>query len=493
MFFQTSKKFFLVVNLLLAVCMVGFIIISNISHSKGVSMKASEHIKSVVMGPGAGEYVYDTDQSQIKQTVAKMLDDYPNLEKVSIVVGWFGDTKEAGKIEIAPKVESKEGQSWAVGEYTRDSAERVSVDSGGNIKWGGTPTDESIMEVCALLKEKGIDVVLYPMLFIDDEDKSWRGEIEAKTDEDVDHFFDEYNEFVMHYANLEQDGVQLKSLISDFIIGSEMEGMTSYRNSDNEFKSVEKLKELAADVREAVGADVKLTYAANWTEYHHTEGGWYHMDALWADKNIDYIGIDAYFRLTDEETSGNINPESIKEGWQSGIDYDYYTDGDKQVPLQDKYAVKNFEWFWKNEHVNPDGTKTEWQPGMKPISFTETGFTAIDKTTNEPYKYSDPATAGATLPENSTGDVDPAIQYDAVVGTINFINEIAAKEGNEGMIADITWYNIDPKGQGTDFAHNHELKVAEYEDSLGIYDDDTQIAGLDQTTPIPGSTTGEDS
>ena len=43
---------------------------------------------------------------------------------------------------------------------------------------------------------------------------------------------------------------------------------------------------------------MKVTYAADWSEYHHTAGGWYNLDPLWASSNIDVIGIDAYFPLT---------------------------------------------------------------------------------------------------------------------------------------------------------------------------------------------------
>lgn len=437
-------------------------------------IKASSEVTSVVIGPGAGEYIYDVDKSNVEDTIAKLQQDYPNLTKVSLVVGWFGDTTDAGKINIEPKVESKAGSDWKVGDQTRETASKITVDAKGNLNWGGTPTDESIVEFCSHLKAQGIDVVLYPMLFIDADGKPWRGDIEAKSDADVAHFFKEYDSFIKHYAGLEHNGVQLKNVISDLIIGSEFEKLTSYHNSKFEFKAVQEFKDLAADVRAIVGNDVKLTYAANWSEYHHTEGGWYHMDALWADPNIDYIGLDAYFRITNDKSMKQVTAESVKEGWTSGIDYDYYLKGDEYMPLDERYAVKNFEWFWKNKHVNPDGKETEWSPKMKPIVFTEAGFTAIDKTTNEPYKYYDPSTKGASLPEGSQGYIDPKIQYDAVVGTIQFIKELQSNPDNEGMIAEITWYNIDPKGRGTDWENNHELKLVEVEQ--GYFDEIDQSA-----------------
>jgi len=41
---------------------------------------------------------------------------------------------------------------------------------------------------------------------------------------------------------------------------------------------------------------VKLTYAADWSEYFGYQDGagnrYFHLDALWADEDVDFIGID---------------------------------------------------------------------------------------------------------------------------------------------------------------------------------------------------------
>ena len=38
--------------------------------------------------------------------------------------------------------------------------------------------------------------------------------------------------------------------------------------------------------------DAKLSYAADWSEYHHTKDGWYNLDKLWAAEAVDVVGID---------------------------------------------------------------------------------------------------------------------------------------------------------------------------------------------------------
>ena len=65
---------------------------------------------------------------------------------------------------------------------------------------------------------------------------------------------------------------------------------------------------------------------ADWSEYHHTAGGWYNLDPLWASPNIDFIGIDAYFPLTDGPQA-DYKVDHVIAGWTSGEGYDFiYTD-----------------------------------------------------------------------------------------------------------------------------------------------------------------------
>ncbi|WP_419235592.1 baseplate megatron protein TIM-barrel domain-containing protein [Rickettsia endosymbiont of Nabis limbatus] len=70
------------------------------------------------------------------------------------------------------------------------------------------------------------------------------------------------------------------------------------RDSANNFPAVNELYNLARLVKEIVGNNVQVTYAADWSEYHHTSGGWYNLDPLFASSYIDFVGIDAYFPLT---------------------------------------------------------------------------------------------------------------------------------------------------------------------------------------------------
>ncbi|MDA1155702.1 MAG: glycoside hydrolase TIM-barrel-like domain-containing protein, partial [Proteobacteria bacterium] len=109
-----------------------------------------------------------------------------------------------------------------------------------------------------------------------------------------------YRRFILHYAHL----CAAAGGVDAFCIGSEMRGLTQVRGSDGSFPAVAALRALAADVRAILGLDCKISYAADWSEYHGyqpagTGDKIFHLDPLWADQNVDFIGIDNYMPLAD--------------------------------------------------------------------------------------------------------------------------------------------------------------------------------------------------
>src|SRR5262249_53377347 len=67
-----------------------------------------------------------------------------------------------------------------------------------------------------------------------------------------------YRRLVLHYAKL----AALAGGVDAFILGSELRGITTARDSATNFPAVAALQTLAADVRAMLGADTALTYAA---------------------------------------------------------------------------------------------------------------------------------------------------------------------------------------------------------------------------------------
>lgn len=407
-------------------------------------------IDSMVMIPGAGEFVYDTQiatkisgaeidgqwvqqGSQVRLNMQNQtgtanallaLDQLqatcPNIEYVSVVVSWFGDSLDAGECILMPGVEYQADATvspneWSVAGFSRGSA-RLITQVDGRAQYGGTPDDASLVRFVTEIRNRGLKVAFYPMIFMDMDGKPWRGELTGAS-ADVADFFTKtngYNAFITHYMNLLDDKVDA------FIIGSELKGLTSVSASAGVYPAVDALMDLAADVKATLGSSVVVTYAADWSEYHHTDGGWYNLDPLWASDDIDVIGIDAYFPLTNVQSS-LYDIDAIKAGWEEGEGYEYYyTDSSRTTiaALTPEMAWKNIQWFWENTHTNPDLSTTDWVAESKPIWFTELGFPSVDCCTNQPNVFYDPSSGSSGFPYFSKGRVDIRAQRAALMASL---------------------------------------------------------------------------
>ncbi len=365
-------------------------------------------IKAINLYPGSGEYVYETtpiisdnivinihnDQAKPDATLSiiHLKQTMPNLKYISVMVNWFSTSLSAGEAEVIPKVEDNDKYiDWQVGEYNRKNAEEMHYFSNGETTFGGTPTDRSIIELCSLLKEEGYKVMLSPLIMVDDESlaKPWRGYITPMgkrhtQQKDIEHFFKSqkgYNNFILHYANLEYNNIKLKDVIDSFCVGSELKGLTSIKVNEYLYPAIHQLKNLSGLVKTSMGPNIKLTYSANWGDEYHNSN----LDPLWCEPNIDWVGISAYFPLTDNLPQDQITYNIIKNGWNSGEGIDYYKEGDNKIPYTDQaWAWKNVEYWWDSFHLKGS---TCWTPKMKPIIFTEYGFSSLDGTTNNPSFY----------------------------------------------------------------------------------------------------------
>lgn len=418
----------------------------------------------------------------------------PNLEAVSLVVCWFGDDLRCGQCEVAPKVEQygEEGQEmpWQVSGLGRTAAGQVPLDEGRPV-YGGTPTDRSVIEAIVALKEAGQAVTFYPFVLMTQQAGNgrtdpwsgagnqpalpWRGRItlslapgqagspdgSAAAEAEVAAFFGSaqpgdfsvadgvvsysgpeewsYRRFILHYAHL----CAAAGGVESFLIGSELRGLTQIRGAANGFPAVARLIALAADVRAILGPEVLISYAADWSEYfgyHPADGSgdlFFHLDPLWSDDNVDFIGIDNYMPLSDWREGddhadagwGDIyNIDYLKSNILGGEGFDWYyhapeaeaaqlrtpiTDGAYGEPWVWRY--KDLRSWWQNPHHERLGgvraaLPTGWLPGSKPIRFTELGCAAIDKGTNEPNKFLDPKSSESSLPKYSNGLRDDFLQ-----------------------------------------------------------------------------------
>ncbi len=187
-------------------------------------------------------------------------------------------------------------------------------------QWYGE-TSNGARQYIQMLHKNGVNVMLKPQIWI------WRGEftgtLKMESEEDWQALEASYEKFMLAYAKLAQE-----TRTDLLCIGTELELFVEHRPLF--------WKDLIAKVRKVYYG--KLTYAANWDEFPRT--------TFWED--LDFIGIDAYFPLSEEKTP---SVEQLREGWQ-----------------KHKQKIKALS-------IEKD----------KPVVFTEYGYRSMDYTAKKPW------------------------------------------------------------------------------------------------------------
>ncbi|MFJ6023381.1 glycoside hydrolase/phage tail family protein [Brevundimonas sp. NPDC092305] len=437
---------------------------------EGLTRSAAENVHAA---GGATDLVVSLDQLQAQA---------PNLKRVSLVVGWFGDDVRAAHCRVRPGVERRDKPTeplvWSAAGLGRGDAHLIS-ESGGGPAYGGTPSDESVRQAVVELKRRGLEVTLYPFVFMDCEGYPWRGRVSGRDGPqaaaDVAAMFGAADgwglrRMARHYAVLAAE-----TGADGLLIGSEMRELTWTRGADSGFPAVAQFRALAAECRAIVGPDVKLSYAADWSEYFGFQRDGerlFHLDPLWADANVDYVGIDWYPPLGDwrggdggldaETYSGADDPDYLAAQVAGGEGFDWYyasdTDRAAQVrtPIADGahgedwvFRPKDLKGWWSNAHHDRpggvrSGTPTAWVPGMKPIRLTEFGCAAVDRGANAPNLFQDPKSSENALPPHSTGARDDRMQRRALEAVLGHFaepvnNPVSAVYGEPMLEAADAW------------------------------------------------------
>nr|WP_299344075.1 glycoside hydrolase [Allomuricauda sp.] len=203
--------------------------------------------------------------------------------------------------------------------FTRNlSSPKVIFDT--DRQWYGE-TKKGAKQYIKMLQENGVKVMLKPQIWV------WRGEftgdIMMESEEDWKTLEDTYKDFILSYAQLAEE-----TQCEIFCIGTELEEFI--KNRPDYWKG------LIGEVKELYKG--KLTYAANWDEYSRTP--------FW--NQLDFIGVDAYFPLSEERFP---TLDELKSGWQP-------------------WKTRLVEFSQKNE---------------RPVLFTEFGYRSMDFTAKKPW------------------------------------------------------------------------------------------------------------
>lgn len=357
-------------------------------------------IKQILLSPGYGEFAYSTTvqkaqpvlkylsgsvprgeaytlnvhtpggEADIVMSLRQALTVFPNIDTIGLPIAWFASGTDAGSSQIIPGVEFPDGygpletittspQSWQVGSFVRQTARLLTYD-GGKAIFGGTPSDGSLLEAITYIKSLknannvNLKVTLFPRVIVDASNKPDSRRITAKNPTDASAFFTGaygYNAFIRYYAGL----TGVKNKIDGIVLGWGLDGLFKQDFCEGAYPAVTELKALAALVK---GTDlaaypaVKVICAADWDSYHSLNGDFY-LDPLWTDTNVDVVGINAHFPLTEDLLQKDITYDKVKSGWESGEGFTYYWNTNRTVKTNyatPTYAWKNHEYWYENTH-----------------------------------------------------------------------------------------------------------------------------------------------
>ncbi|MBQ4820853.1 glycoside hydrolase [Aquimarina sp. MMG016] len=240
----------------------------------------------------------------------------PKINGVSFV----GSPKEINNTHVDPVV--KVNANWAAVMpfgFVRN-LESPKVTFNIQRQWWGERRDGAKRTI-ELLNARGIQVMLKPQIWV------WRGEftgnISMNSEENWKVFETSYEAFILQYAELAEE-----MKVPILCIGTELHTFVQKRSGY--------WNELIKKIRSIYKG--KLTYAENWDQFDRAP--------FW--NQLDYIGIDAYFPVSESKTP---SIEEMKLGWQKHKE--------KMKVLQAKI--------------------------QKPVLFTEYGYRSVHYTGKEPW------------------------------------------------------------------------------------------------------------
>jgi len=197
-----------------------------------------------------------------------------------------------------------------------------------NRQWFGE-TGEGIKQYADLLKQNHIKIMVKPQIWISHGD--FTGHLKMTSEENWKVLEDSYRSFIMEYARIAQE---LDAEL--FSIGTELEQFILHR-PEYWFKLIEEIKSVYRG---------SLTYAANWDEYKRVP--------FWG--KLDYIGIDAYFPVSESKTP---SMTESRAGWQKWkTEMKYISEREKKKILFAEFGYRSVDFAgkepWVSDHLLTD-------------------------------------------------------------------------------------------------------------------------------------------
>ena len=204
-----------------------------------------------------------------------------------------------------------------------------------NKQWFGE-TRAGAKQYIDVLHKNNIKIMIKPQIWI------WHGEftghLKMETEEAWKELEASYESFILEYAELAEE-----ANVPIYCIGTELNSFVSARP--------EFWNQLITKIKAVYKG--KLTYAENWDTFANVP--------FW--KELDFIGIDAYFPLTEEKTP---TPEALKIAWQP------HKEKIKQVYKEVDKSILFTEFGYRSTHFT---AKEPWDSNHKIKSVNLDGQT----------------------------------------------------------------------------------------------------------------------
>lgn len=224
------------------------------------------------------------------------------------------------KIKTLEELKAHHINSISLIPYAFVSIENASVNYNNKRQWWGERT-EGIITTNKMAHDYKMTVMLKPHLWINR--GFYTGHLDFSSAAEWKKWEADYEKYILDFAKLAQE-----EKIELFCFGTEL-GNSVAKRPDYWFMLIKKIKKIYSG---------KLTYAANWDDFDKVP--------FWNE--LDYIGIDAYFPLSDATTP---SVEDLNKAWQKHL-----------------LKMQNLQ------------TKTN-----KKILFTEFGYRNSDQAAKEPW------------------------------------------------------------------------------------------------------------
>ena len=238
-------------------------------------------------------------------------------------VCWVGTPRPVGQTEFESL--KKCGANWIsqtpFGWQQNPGSPSLTFEPNSQKGWWGE-SEEGITVTSKLASANGFKVMLKPHLWIRE---SWPGDIAMKSSQDWVSWFDQYERFILYYAALAE-----RTHAEILCIGTELHKTVAHEKE---------WRKLISDIRQIYKG--KLVYAANFNEEFEDVKFW---------DDLDYIGIQAYFPLSQKE----------------------------------RPAVDDLVHAWKKHLSRIEKIQRVYN---KPVLFTELGYKSTADSAIEPWRW----------------------------------------------------------------------------------------------------------